>query len=1571
MTTPAVVPPPVFDRSDLLRQTLTRQFATRPTLYHVVSEQLNGALKKTLPDPGSPLDLDRAYIVWTIDAAEQPLTPPRYRLLLDAMLEHIALGTPLNYGYYEPEQCFLALLAEGATPAGSWASLASMRAVEMTMRDVQRQWPRAFQEALIAYWNQPVTGYRSRVHWLQVFLADNLRVVVNTTAGLDPEQIEAVRKVLNYPVLVDRLRGYAPSEQPRVYFAQLEVRSGKWLHRHVVADLLVSYSRNGSEQLLRCTPSGQITAFATVEALTRQLGHELNQRYVIDAVTCKRFEPMVDALHVQAMIVLNTQLEALAAIRQAMPGDGRSLARLERHVRAVTDPVSLFETFQAAPSGHLLPVFNALPDWLKHASQTDRAAYRRHVIALADVTRNARGRTFNEGIPDLHTYAAQALHRQMREDQPQAPGYDPDEIELQFKVASGPLGTIGTVQTRTYSLTELALENLIGFPGARMTLRHTRNQLIQDWWLTPEYIKSLIQRVNIGETYPALIKHWLLDDPKEAQRREVLYAEQLRVTLPMRALEMKLQGRGSITQWGYRCLAALMQRDPAARLLDGQRVGIRALGLVQTPRSVPDFVRNMYVIGLADDLEGPCVLYRPLLKEMLIEFPSALALVQGLIQAGELRDSVLEWLPGDLKNVYAQGVMNPSNHLPASSALLFAQPLHRHFEHDLFRESAMTLVQLADRQSVSNAESRWATLKQGGWLLLNTVLPLIRGPVAIFGWLLLTVSALKNDIAALRGDDERLKAPAIIDVLFNIAVVLLHGGQMGTQTPASEHVADESLAPLIPVDAGPPLRAADDEPAPAALPVSEGAVYFPGVAVGNQHTELDFSWFSTPRIDFSEFQLTWLDRNRGPALGPALPVAYGPYRGLYVVNGKWHALVRGFSYQVSLEDDGVVVVSPQDERDTGPWLRHDADGNWDFDTGLRLRGGGPKKRQEAQARAEQRKQRIKELDAAFAALGERESELFQQLTDERLRLYEALQGEASQRFSYLEKTLRLKRLRTLVEKANAEYQVELDHFIERHALQPRPNDHVVLSRFYNLLFRHSVDLLYVQTQLIQGIKNLYPEFAVVEHKEMSTVDAERYVTFKRALLAHQQTFFNDFQAQTRYLEAMRGVPRIGHRLARELETSAATSSRDDGAVRRTSDIDFLNLQLGLLLDLTPKTVFSETWHNLADIISPLTYTASAHAELVDTELFSHDERMEVLEDIGQRYAGAQDALSILNMELGDQLNPADYQRLMGVLEQLVTRIEQQLAEEARLENQWLPEQPRPSRKSQGSKRIIRTRKQGILIGVARARASEREPLIVDVGEPAAGSTQTQPGPAESGLPTLTFRQSEADRWEPVEHPVAAGTERPLATIRNRCNELLGKVDEKIQRVRGYARHSRFALELEEILEREALKLDALSREIEAGFELEPVQDKPRPGTPQSLLKRLREGARKLREQALWILKSLPPTEPVVEYLLEKGEVHIVKTGPRIQMQGERQDFVQEYEVRNRLGQVQWYAHLHYHSLTDPAGTPNAAHFKLKSQRRVSQASLDAKARPGEKAERVHYGKISARMLARRFLSLSD
>ena len=129
--------------------------------------------------------------------------------------------------------------------------------------------------------------------------------------------------------------------------------------------------------------------------------------------------------------------------------------------------------------------------------------------------------------------------------------------------------------------------------------------------MTPAYIKSLIQRVNVGGNYPALIKRLLIDDLPEAQRREMLYTDQLRAALPMLALEMMLKKQGAMTSWGYNCIAALMKVDPNARLLDGKSVCICPLALLKKPKEAPDFVRAMFVIGLRDDPMGRCVLDRP------------------------------------------------------------------------------------------------------------------------------------------------------------------------------------------------------------------------------------------------------------------------------------------------------------------------------------------------------------------------------------------------------------------------------------------------------------------------------------------------------------------------------------------------------------------------------------------------------------------------------------------------------------------------------------------------------------------------------------------------------------------------------------------------------------------------------------------------------------------------------------------------------------------------------------------------------------------------------------------------
>ena len=432
-------------------------------------------------------------------------------------------------------------------------------------------------------------------------------------------------------------------------------------------------------------------------------------------------------------------------------------------------------------------------------------------------------------------------------------------------------------------------------------------------------------------------------------------------------------------------------------------------------------------------------------------------------------------------------------------------------------------------------------------------------------------------------------------------------------------------------------------------------------------------------------------------------------------------------------------------------------------------------------------------------------------------------------------------------------------------------------------------------------------------------------------------------------------------------TAMPTVTQAEGKSRLATELDFLTTHLLTLVDLVPKEPFGPQWHALVEIVWPLTFTVQSHAQLMEPELFNHAERVEVLLDIQERYARAHDALAILHLDVGDQFNLGDFNRLAEMVQGLSIHCEKQLNEELRQENEWLPAQPGPSRPAQQTSKIIKTRKHGILIGVPRSGGQGTQ--VVEVGEFVSGYPLDRSLSPVSNSPKLTFRESSPNQWDVVEPLAVLPVTRAIGAIRSECNELLGRVDPQINRIKAYAKNSKFPLELEEILERDAQKLDGLANEIEREFATELHADKSKPGTPQSLRNRLREGAKKLRDQAIWVLKSLPPTEPAVEFLLKKNEVRLVKEGERVKMFGPRNDYVQEYQVLNTNNQVLWYAHLHYSQLNTAASATSAAHFKLRLQRKASPQSLEVRATPGERVPEVHYGKISKKMLTDRFLPL--
>lgn len=1563
MTNPTETQAPL-SRLSLLTQAVSRHFADRPTLRTVVRALLEKSLKKKFNPPITPIHLDLLKIIWTVDETERTLDVARQQPIVEAVLEHIALGTPINYTFYEYDQCYLAELSDGTEPSSQTPPFLSMFQVEQSIREVVRDWLWGYQQALVDYWNQPVDGYRSRQHWLGAFFGELIISYANTGEGFSDEQIDVLRQVFKYPLHADRLR-FLGRTRPRVYFAQVQATSSSERIEYLVPDILVVCSIETREQLLVCKPSGHIESFASLSAYGRYLGRTVSALDQVNTLLWKRYEADDDALQTQAMIVLNLQLERIKELQTAPGADKPGLASLERQLWLMSDPACVFDEESEVLSLPLGRVLQALPDWLKNASVSDRFAYRSHMIDLANVMRKAKGRVFDEGIPDLHSYASNVLREQMLKDQPLAPGYYSDDIELEFTVASGQFNTAGVIEHVKYTLTELALQNLIAVPSGHMTIKHKHNQLIQDWWMTPAYIKSLIQRVNVGGNYPALIKRLLIDDLPEAQRREMLYTDQLRAALPMLALEMMLKKQGAMTSWGYNCIAALMKVDPNARLLDGKSVCICPLALLKKPKEAPDFVRAMFVIGLRDDPMGRCVLYRPLFKEVLLEYPSALVLHKAMSTPGALRDSVLHWLPDAARAAYTSGPLNPGATPLSGDDIFYLRALNTSFLHNVFRDSALALALMADQQSVSNSESRWASLKQGGWLLLNTFLPMLRGPIAIAGWLLLTVLAVKQDFKALESDDEETKAPAIIDLLFNIALVLLHVANKPDVSSPQIQPIDDAHLPTVESS----VTATDKQyMAPVEVNVQQGSVYFSDVPVGNQLSTLDFSWFKNPAIHFNSAQLSWLDKNRAPYPEGKTPVAYGPEKGLYVVNNKWHAVINGFSYEVSPEDEGRVVVSPKDPLDTGPWIKSNGDGVWQFDTGMYLRGGGPKRRQQATARLLARDQRIKELNEKYEAMGRRETQVNAELNAARARVNETHSGATAQTLTYLDKTVRIKHFRALLEKAKIDYTLERGNFRERHALLKQPQDHLTEANFNRTLFNIASDIAYAQHVFISLLLSLHPEFMEANYQTLAINDVERFINMRRDLYNAQHTHLEDFRTQVICLQALRESPRVGFSMAKESSrTVMPTVAQAEGKSRLATELDFLTTHMLTLADLVPKRPFGPQWHALVEIVWPLTFTVQSQAQLMEPELFSHAERVEVLLDIQERYARAHDALAILHLDVGDQFKLSDFNRLAEMIQGFSINCEKQLNEELRQENEWLPAQPGPLRPVNQTSKIIRTRKHGILIGVQRAVGPGTQ--VVEVGEFVSSDPFDRSLSPVSNRPKLTFRESSPDQWEVVESLLVSPAKRAIGAIRSECNEQLGRVDQQINRVKVYAKNSKFPLELEEILERDAQKLEGLVNELERDFASELHVEKPKPGTPQSLRNRLREGAKKLREQAIWVLKSLPPTEAVVEFLLTKNEVRLVKEGVRIKMFGPRNDYVQEYQVLNTNNQVLWYAHLHYSQLNTAVNAPNAAHFKLRLQRKVSKQSLDAKAKPGEKVPDVHYGKISKKMLTDRFVPL--
>lgn len=1555
------------------------QFATRPTFATVARQLLESALAQAFASLS--IDLDRTQLAVPVTGGGWALYP-----LLPRVLAFLSSGSALDMHDRDGRRCFLSDAPPTALKLANGQPL-DVAEVEKLIKTLPWTLPIALQNALADYWSQAADRDSSRWRWLSDALADVLSVCATHQADLTRHERDILYQLVAHPEREQRIDRF-DADAAHVYFPYATLTDGNRTQHVLGPDMLVLCPLNGRPRALLCQPAGTCERFASADAALQAWAERATQDRVVRQIALHRFEPDGHLFETQAAIVLEQQLQQLEALQ--LPST-QGLDTLQAVYRQISEPASALSPVSTANPAVLATLRPQVPAWLKKASPADQALYRHYSLALASAKKRSEGRTFLSDIADIRTFTHDALRQWLAAQDVNAPPPDPDDLILTFNVAAGYPGGAGFVERVQMSLTDLAIRNLQGRPHGQMTVTH-RNNVPLPVGLTSDAITrsgGLIQQVDIGKTYPDLLKSTLLGDNEAVRLREKRFAAHTVAQLPLQALELHLKGEQGFTARGAACVAALVASNAGERQVEGNTIVIRHLSLVRKPLATPDVVTNMYVIEAENGQVGPHILYRPLYADSLREFTDRAHLLAAIASAGELQASVLTWLSDGARPIYDNGGFEQPHYvrfglgdefeLPevpqpatlgtdgASDELLQFHANGQLMEY-LYGANARALIDQANRESVSNAESRWAVFLEGASLLFNTLLlPLARGPLMAAGWLLSLMTAASRDIPGLVSEDPVTRELALVDLLLNVGMLMFELAPSSV-SPSPTVPADmqwQSLrSPLL-------RRPADAWPEPPAPTVQQGTVLLGGAGPGLADTVFDFS-FASARNRLTPSQQARLLQFQAPT-PPNLDnvVLNGPRRGLYSHYRDWYALVESHWYKVHPQADGsALIIHPYDSTHQGPYLQADAQGNWSLDLRLRLRGGMPPKR--IAAALEHKALRIKQLSEEQANFLNPRQEMRQGRLVPIKSLQQALQDKADNaqqlmdlaandpKYTEKARASTRKNFEAVLQEQMAAYKGLLDTREERLKLHIPLPDSAIAALLENIV-NNARKCVVVAAMDRKAVLAEHPDMSAAWTTQLSTMPfltaPERYDQFLKALTEINERQIQALDIKDRAL----------------LELFSLNPSGKDTYKRLTKDrpeneLSVQTVKYAQLLNLKPLSQKHWRQHTLIahDTLDPLGTHVLTHAELNSLSL-THADRLAVLDSLFEQYGRAIDALQGVAMIHAEDLEMDYFRRLQALVESLYQDVLQQLA--AEVKPQANVEQPPPMRPlvslGKPTKKVIRTRTHGVLIGDLKPAGTA---LPIDVVE-------LRSGMSDQVLATYSEHESGWDEVLEVRpsKPSLPPDTRPLSNVKGEARKRLKALEATIKREEGYARVSRYPVEIQESLDYEARRFDVLAGELERAIAAQP-EEQPATDDDRALAARLRGAVDRLTAtgKSLRIKRTLelPPTSAHLQFLLEADKVQLARLGERIALRGERRDFIQEYAVNDKHGFPLWYAHFHYPKADTPKLEYAIAHLKTKEQRRESYYSLLAKAESAQSVVDVHRGEISRALAERRFLPLA-
>jgi len=1550
------------------KRAVALEFATRPTLRQVAGQQVLLALVTRYPLIATSYpELESAEPLFLM--VPNGLGGWRVEPLMEVVLQALLSGAPLDFSPVDgldyrlsltPPRRFYATESEDPMLDPQQVVI-KLEKLSADFDEVVAELPEAFAQAQVAYWRASGSAQVSRDRWMQQTLRTAL------LRNLELQCLDEQEKACVYGLLKQG------ADTPSVFMVEalLDVDGARFTQR--LPNLLVIGQWDERDVVLWCAPSSVIRAFASLELFAQALQQTLAEQYHFESISWNRYALEGDVFAQQSAMLLDGILDSLTQVRYSPL---QNVAQLEAVFATLTDPSHAFIEGYIAQNPGPVP---ALPDWLAHALSHDHFDYQAALLDLGIDQAVSGGAGALDGILDLHGYARERLRAQLLDDHPDEANYFPDDLILTVTRARGVPGGAGVgtgdgvVQHRTLTLTEFAIGNLSSLQGATVSaIAHRDEQLIMDW-MTTDYLKALVQSVDIGGHYPAYVAQ-KLDDAFRPVRIE-RFAREWRSTLLFSALKAKVEG--AISAAGWQCVAdycrGQVRPEPPPSML-------MPLAFKREPGAKErDEVTCMFVIHCVEPMVT--LLYRPLYADSpLLEFANLRAMMAAIRQPGPLQQSVLDWLNPSARPVYDfGGFMEPHLSRPIEDTSLLPQPVQpaafaAHFWHHdvdtrLYMANRQLLVELADRQSVSNAESRWALLTQGAWLLFDVVTLLLRGPVATLAWIVQASAGLRNDLVALQQDGTFEKAQAVVDLILNVGMALFHARLPSMEVPEAQ-VPRAAVA----LD-GPPAvwRGAG----PAISEPNQGKVYLPGALHDQACLHLDFSWRGAQGFNSlppEQRRALRLLRSDAALDGTSVQVT-GPGRGLHTLDGNQYVSLASDVYQVRLTAQGVQVVGPGGE--PGPWLAYEH-GQWRVDAGLRLRGGGPKRRVDTVR--QQNQERFEALQARETSIVRQHNTLArvfefstQAVTEQRENL-EKLQALKQRTQEQPGADVLLEALATKIARADAllvqareqaiqdlraliDIDVQLDRLLSemveaKYASQPlAPTIKQQRSRVRQELIDRSVVFYNEVVDYINkiNIEHIYDGIAV---RPESPEELARYARLREALEKVVGLQADLVRVSASMDELLPQTLKDDDIFFTDLETSKKVNK--DATLHRIMEQRRLNeieLRFRQLIDVAELCLDRTAGVEEAVLIRFHSYLAgdsiksacSAQAELAQLDLPLAD-RIDILTGVLEDYGIAMARAQYLDSTGGAAIRPGRIQAYEQALAALMHAAERDLAEAVRELEFAEPAVPKAKlyQQRQGRRRVVKTHSGRSVIG---------EELEVD------GEQVVQQREAASNNVLRTFHQ-QGDGW--IEATAALTLEDPTspapADVRlasSRARAVLGQVESVIALAKRYIRTDE-PIGLASVIEGHVEKLQEARLSI---MRADPANE---------LGEQLAEAIERMQSVQRDLLTSLylttsHPTGNSLRFLVQEQQVRIQRSVHRKRLSAA--DYLDVYEIRRlpkagkTVGEGLWEAHFHYVDASTPGRAFSKGHIKLWSQRSLGREAQMRAAATGHEMLAIYRGDL--------------